>query len=586
MNGMNRSRAGQSLEMIAGACFAVGLLVYIFFYATRPIDDPDFWWHLKSGAVMVQNWELLQSDPFTFSGDGVVSVRETLILKGYWLWQLTAYGLYALFGFYGIFLLNLLTVGTMAGVVIQQLRRQQVGIALTALLLTAGFFVMRSGYPLERPQVVSLLFAAILMTLLARVREGGRLNWTLPLLMLIWSNVHGGFVVGDLILCCFAAGVVIEYRHDLPRMRHLLLWVGFGMVASLLNPNGGMAFAEVFTFHNSALMAGVSEYENTWIRFQQGSRLVVVLWLLILLYGIGIWSARRLYWPEFFVALFLAYFSVAYMRNVGFFAIAMLPAIGFYLQEGAHRRQWQLPTIVSLLVVVLCSSFLLWSSYAYWQVRRGAGPVRDSYPEKAITFLQESGLRGRMFNDYTYGGYMLWRLAPKTKIFIDGRTLEPGIFEDWQKISEASTSWVDGQREYAALLDRYAIDYVIQPIYIADGRLQPLMWGLLSRPEWVPIYLDSYVYILARLNRKNDEVIGTYRIDKNEFKTRLLSILNSICQSSPRGGSCQLARAGMLLSLGMYDEAKVQVEAITASTPNHPFLPAMQRELALLRGKR
>lgn len=566
--------------------FGGAFILYLVLYATRPISDPDFWWHLKSGAVMVENGGLMQSDPFNFSGDGVVSAREALILKGYWLWQITAYGLYALMGFYGIFLLNLFTVGGMAGVVIQQLRRQQVGLALIALLLTAGFFVVRSGYPLERPQVISLLFAAMLLTLLARVREGGQLGWPLPLLMLIWANLHGGFIVGDLILLCFAAGVVLEYWRDLPRLRHILLWVALGVGASLLNPTGALVFSELFSFHNSALMSGVSEYQNTWIRFQQGSKLVVVLWLLILFYGIGICFSRRLYWPEFFVALFLAYFSVAYMRNVGFFAIAMLPAIGYALQKGVRNRQWRLPSILSLLVLLFCSFFLLWSSYNYWQVRRGAGPVKAIYPEQATTFLQESGLQGRMFNDYTYGGYLLWRLGPETKIFIDGRTMEARGFEDWQKISEASSQWVEGKREYAALLDHYAIDYVIQPIYIEDGRLQPLMWNLLASPEWVPIYLDSSDYILARLQPKNAEVIATYRLDKEEFKARLLQILNTLCQFSAPGGSCQIARAMMLLSLGMYDEAKVQVEAIMARTPHHPFLPAMQRELANIQAKR
>lgn len=566
--------------------FGGSLLLFVFCFAIRPIYDPDFWWHLKSGETMVKTGGLLQFDPFTFSGDGVVSAREAIILKGYWLWQLTAYSLYSLFGFNGISLLNFLTFGAMAGVIITQMRRQQVGVALAAFLVTIGLFFVSYSYRLERPQVISILFAAILVALLSRVRDNEKLGWSLPLVMMVWANLHGGFVVGDLILVCFAAGAVLEYRHNLPRLRHILLWIGVAMGASLLNPNGALVFTELLNFQNSTLMSGVSEYQNTWLKFQKGDSFVAVLWLLIALYGVGIWSSRRLYWPELLVALFLTVFSVAYARNVGFFGLAMLPAIGFHLQQGMSRRQWQLPTFLSICTLLLCVLFTLYLSSLLWQERQQFGPVKSSYPEKAITFLQDSGLQGRMFNSYEYGGYFLWRLAPQMQVFIDGRGMEVKVFDDYMKLSAGSVALVDGRREYEALLDSYAIDTIVQPIYDGDGRVQPLMKSLLLKPEWIPVYVDTYVYILARLTPQNAEVINRYRLDKNEFNTRLLLIYNYACQSAPRQIGYQVARAGMLLYLGMYDEAKAQIETIGAVAPRDRTLPELQRELAILRAKR
>lgn len=566
--------------------FGGAFVLFLFFYGIRPIADPDFWWHLKSGAFMVESGGLLQFDPFTFSGDGVVSARELIILKGYWLWQITAYALYSFFGFYGIFLLNLLTIGAMAGVVTLELRRQQVSCAVIALLLTAGFFLVMTTYALERPQVISFLFAAILVILLNRVREGGPLGWSLPVLMLVWANTHGGFVVGDLILLCFAAGAVMQYRHDLPRLRHLLLWIAIGIGASLLNPNGALVFSELFNFTQSNLITGVSEYQSTWVRFQKGSWLVVILWLLIALYGVGVGLSRRIYWPELIFALFLAYFSAAYMRNIGFFAVAMLPAIGWHLQAGLSRRQWRIPSLVSVVLLVSCASYLLWLSHGFWQGRQGVGPVKSIYPEKAITFLHESGLQGRMFNNYEYGGYLLWRLAPQIKVFIDGRGMEPHVFDEWKALSMASMRKIDGHHEYEVLLNKYAIDYVIQPIYDNDGHVQPLMKALLPKAEWVPIYLDTYVYILARMTPLNADAIATYRMDKKEFNTRLLLTYNYLCQANPQEVGYQVARAGMLIYLGMYEEASAQVEAIRAIAPKDPSFLVLQRDLGVLQRQR
>ena len=560
--------------------------LFLFSYAIRPIYDPDFWWHLKSGETMVRNGGLLQFDPFTFTGDGVVSAREALILKGYWLWQITAYGLYTLLGFNGIFLLNFFTVAMMAGVVIVQMRRQRLNHAVMVLLLTLGFYLLSAVYALERPQVVSFLMAAILLLLLDRLRDGGQLGWPLPLLMMVWANLHGGFVVGDLILLCFAVGAVLEYRHDFQRLRHILFWIALALIASLVNPNGALVFGELFNFHNSELMAGVTEYQSTWVRFQGGSRAMMVLWLLIFLYAVGGGISRRLYWPELIVALFLAFFSMKYARNIGFFAVAMLPAIGFSWQQGLSRWQGKFLPLLSLMVSAGCLVFLLGFPYSSWQERQSSGPVKAIYPENAIDFLHKSGLQGKMFNSYEYGGYLLWRLAPKIKVFIDGRGMETRVFDDWEKISAASAVRVDGRREYEGLLDYYAIDYIIQPIYDNSGRVQPLMKEILNKPEWSPIYLDTYVYIFARLNPKNAETVSTYRIDKNEFKTRLLLIYNYVSQSDPQQVGYQVARAGMLIYLSMYDEAQAQVAAIANTHPTEKFLPELQRDLALLQGRK
>lgn len=578
--------AASRIEIFVLWLFGGAFFLFLFVYGLRPIYDPDFWWHLKTGEVMAQTGGLLSSDPFTFTDDGMETARKVIILKGYWLWQLTTYGFFSLLGLNGIFLFNLLTVGAMAGVVMQQMLRQRVNYALTALLMTLGFYLFRATYALERPQVVSFLFAAILLAILARVRDGGRLGWTLPLLMVAWANLHGGFVVGDIILLCFAAGAVMEYRQDLPRLRHLLLWTVVGICASLLNPTGALVFAELLDFYDSALMTGINEYRNTLVTFQEGYRFIAILWVLIAFYCVGLCSSRRLFWPEFFVAIFLAYFSVVHLRNVGFFAIAMLPAIGFHLQLGVNRRQWQLPSFVAVLLLIFCATFLLWWAARLWEGRNEPGPFKTVCSENAIAFLQGSGLRGRMFNDILYGNYLLWRLGPETKVFIDGRTLVPKVFEDWQKISQGSSAWVAGRMEYEALLDSYAIDYIVQPIYNSDGIIQPLLKNLLYKPEWSLIYLDPTAYVLARLTPQNADVINVYRIDKSEIKAKLILLHNNTLQSPAREVNDLVARAMNLIYLGMYDEAKVHVEAIAAVSPNNRYLPALQLDLARLRIQR
>lgn len=561
--------------------------LFLLFYAIRPIGSPDFWWHLKSGELMVQSGGLLQSDKFTYSGRGVISSRETLILQGYWIWQLAAYSLYSLLGVSGVFLLNFLTVAGMAGVVAQQMRRQQVESCLAIFLLTLGFFLIRAHYTLERPQVISFLFAAILVSLLTRVRDGGRLGWALPLLMTGWANLHGGFIVGDIILLCFAGGAIIEYRHDLPRLRHLLGWIAMGLCASLINPTGALAFLEILSFQGSELMTGVVEYQSTWTSFLQGSRSLIVLWFLILLYVVGFWRSRRLYLPELGVALFLALFSCGYLRNVGFFAVAMLPSIAFHWQQGTTFSSRGFSPLLKTLIFVLCSTTLLWQAKLDWQGRKD-GAISSFYPKEAVEFIQNSGLRGRMYNDYDIGGYLLWKLYPQHQVFIDGRGLDPAVFNDARAIKSASLKDIDGRKEYEVLLEKYGIDYVFEPLVFRDtGRLTPLMKFLLVKQEWIPVYVDSQRYILVRNSQLNRDVIAQYGIDKREFSDRILSYLAARRANHPAGVYSYIGLTEMLIYVGRYAEAEKYLQEIMRLQPDNPQLPGLRSQLDVLsKGRR
>ena len=556
-------------------------------YAFKPIFDPDFWWHLKSGQAMLQQGSLLHSDPFSLIADGNTSLRETLILKGYWLWQICVYLSYQWLGFKGIGLFNLVVAAVLGGVIVQQFYQRKISSALAALLTSGGFLVFTLTYQLERPQVISFVFCALLLALLHNFERTGRFDWRLPALMLLWANMHGGFIVGDILLGLFAMGALIEYRSQPQVLKHATLWIGLALLASLANPNGGLALYAVLKFYNSQLMAGVAEYRSTWDKFASGSHYIAVLWLLMCFYWLGVCFSRRRYWPELLVALFLSWFALAHMRNVGLYLPAMLPATGRVLSLSMRhlpspRRAF---CWVSLFIVLSGAGFMLWSAGEFWQVRQETGAVEKAYPQKAIDFLLSSGLTGNMFNDYEYGGYLLWRLAPDIKVFIDGRGMDPEIFSDYDKINSASSLRSNGKQEYQLFLEKYQIDYVVQQVYRGDGSVQPLMKALLTQSQWQPIYQDNFVYILARATVQNSAVIERYQMSKAEFKTRMLLLFSYLSRQSPQELGYQVARAGLLIYMGDVEAAQQQIDQIKALAPNEKALPQLKRDLFLLMGR-
>ena len=582
---MDSTSITQKIRAIAFVCFVGSVLGFIYYYATTPIADPDFWWHLKTGELMAQKGGLLQADPFTFTGDGVVSSREKIILTGYWLWQSIAFYLYSQTGFNGIFFLNFIVISATIGVIAYQMRSQRISLTIACPLLVIGLIPFHDTHMLERPQIVSFLFATLLLGFLSKIRDDGRLGWTLPLLMAFWANIHGGFLVGDLILFCFATGVLYEYRKDLSRARQLLIWVAVGIAASLLSPNSWRVFGEILSFSGSELQTGVNEYLSTWIKFKSGDWSMGLLWLLIALYGIGTGISRRLYLPELLTALFLALFSAVYVRNVGFFALPMLPVIAYHLQQGAQRHSRRISPLASALVLVAAMSSLLWQTNILRDAHAGKSDISTFYPKKSSDFILASELQGRMFNSYTYGGYQLWRLYPQHQVFIDGRGMDTEVYNDYILITSVSSEKVDGRKEYEVLLDRYQIDYVVQPIIFPDtGRLTPLQKRLLLKPDWTPVYLDEKTYILIRDTEKNSTVIKRHRIDKRLFVNKVADHLRSFAQSSPTDVKFQIGLTEMLIYIGRYAEAEKHLAIIEKLAPGHPEMASLQNQLEVLRG--
>ncbi|MDG5467841.1 hypothetical protein P9J64_05815 [Deltaproteobacteria bacterium IMCC39524] len=574
------------IHFILAALFILAFAITLFFQASKPIYDPDFWWHLKTGELIVDKGGLLETDPFSFHDNSEHSFREKNALQGYWLWQVSVSTLYEILGLNGILLHNVLISFAIVSLLVWQFYRQRINICLAAPLLLSGFLLTRY-FPLERPQVFSFFFAIFLVGMLLSVRRGGRLGFALPIIMCIWANVHGGFVFGSLILLCFSAGVVVEYRQNPVKMKSLLAWIAAGLAATLVTPNVGGIYLELFRFHGSDLMNLVPEYQSTWVSFVKGRQIYSLLWVLIALYFTTVLILRKIYWPELLIAIFLAYISVRYTRNVPFFALAMLPAIGSSCSAVLQRWKPHGSQLVGFISTILAISVTLWLATSYWKIWQPGEKMRMFYPVEAADFLATSGLDGKVFNDYALGGYLLWRLSPEFRFFIDGRAINPDVFEEYHRIYKASTNAISGQSDYLTLINSYKIDYVLQPSYDPyTGNVQPLMTRLLERPEWVPIYLDRKVFILAKLDDRNKSILERHQIEKDEFKNRLLLIYNQLQQANPRQIRFRVARAGMLIYMGYYDEARKEVDTIATIAPGNSSLPSLRQGLQILSWRR
>ncbi len=563
------SDPGKRYYMVLYPLFWGTLAILLCFYITRPICDPDFWWHLKSGDLMIKKNGLLRTDPFNYTGDGIVRGFQAVLLYGYWLWETVAASLFKALGYNGIFLLKFFTAFQLAWGVLFEMSRQRLSQFTMILLTGLGALVLINVYHLERPQLFSFFFMTLLIGMISRIRMGHPPSFLLFPLMILWANVHRGFVVGDILLALSAAGFLIRYRHDNSCRLRYITWAAAGILLSFINPNGWATITELLSFmQNSIGPAYVNEYRSSWQLFMLQSKIAAgCLWGLAALHLISLFLDRRRFWPEIFISLFIIAFGLAYVRNTGFIAVSLLPMTGWYVEQAYARFNIKLPGYARATICVLFVATISWLVLGERAGRNAAhDPVNSYFPVKMTKFLKSSGLCGNLFNDYNAGGYLNWALYPQWKTFIDGRELDPKVSNQYLKILSGSAEYIEGKAYYEFMLDHYRIDVVALGIASSDGRLQPLLKLLLNRQEWIPVFLDNQSFVLARFTPQNAAAIRELGLDKNYFLDMLTLLIANNADNSTKSISLLILYADILSYGGKLKEAEAVLHQLDAES--------------------
>ncbi|MBA4373423.1 MAG: hypothetical protein C0402_11260 [Thermodesulfovibrio sp.] len=513
----------------------LALLVVLSLFLLRPIADSDFFWHLKTGEWTWENRQLMTKDIFSYTTPPGLTAREQIILTSYWLSQISYHLFYLLGGIPGIFVLRALLA---AGILYFMVRRKHGDDALFAGLLVLCFIVILKLYPTERPQVFSFLFFAMLLYFMEKILDSRTSQprtyvAMLPLLMLLWANFHGGVILGQGVIVLVLLTEGIKFLHPLlspagkQEYRQLLTAGLVGLAASLINPNTYHLTVELYRsslYHTAFLL----EYQSTVNLFtEQKEPAFILFWLLELAAGLGILlRTNKLNITEAALLAGTGYFAFTRMRYIPFFLIAALPAIGKYYSATGFLK---------LVRTGVFSLALFAAVFFSWQMRpvlpyvSSGTLIQDNiFPVSAVDFIAANNLRGNMYNYYDWGGYLIWRLSPERKVFIDGRVLNEHIFKQSLNIVSANSSLIMGQPAWKSVLNAYSINYVItRYIFPDNGSIVPLVPALLADSEWIPVFFESGAAVFVKRSPENYPVIRKYSIPREAVRSELSNLTGS-----------------------------------------------------------
>lgn len=472
--------------------FVAILALGLFTMAARGMADPDAWWHLRTGQLILQNHGVFHSDPFSFTRFGQPWINHE------WLSDVLLFGIYRFTGIGGLIVAFAAVVAASFLLVYARCP----GRPYLAALMTLWGAVASASMWGVRPQMFSLLLASIFLLLLESSERHPKILWCTAPLMLLWANLHAAYPIGLVFIGMFLAGETLEasfspkpWTDFLPRLKRLAMAFALCLALVVANPYGWRIYLYPFETLNSAAM---QRFIQEWFspNFHDPATLPLLLMLLALT-GLLALSPTGLRVRTLALILVTIPAALRSMRHVPILMLVLVPAIATmieaWLKESGATRLLKEPlapqsrrTLVINFVVLL--SFGIFASIRLQNVLRHQEELESrNFPVAAVAFMERAQPPEPVMNHYNWGGYFIWKLYPKYRVFMDGRADVYG--DDFMTDFGACYYLKDNWKK---TLERWSIRTIVLP---PDA---PLITGLRSSPEWRELFADSQAVILTR----------------------------------------------------------------------------------------
>ena len=489
---MNLRRAAPILALAL-----LTLLVCMTKYA-----DYDLWWHLKLGETIFSAKTMPWVDTFSYT----VAGRHQF--TGEWLADLVIFLTFNFGGFLGLNLLKaslLLIAGFFLYKLVMQSSSAAKGAFATAVVtLLLTLFAVRFRL-FVRPYLFSLPFLSLFLYMVERWRSGlhDRLIYLLIPAMLLWANMSVGAVFGIFLIGVATLLDIIE-RKSLKLAPLLLL----AIAASLANPETYRLYTLALDLTSDPYRTLIGEYQPITADMLFGSGLRYTLCFQVLALGGIIYLALYRGWKNLLQLIlfsFLLYESFRQIRLVELFSIVAAPCFALFLTRTAPFLP-EIPTrlraFANPLLAVFTLALIPWTVFNSPVYTFGIGAKEGAFPEKALQFLDQQKISGKMFNSYGFGGYAIWR-ANNRPVFIDGRyrrVYTPDEYGEYKGIIDSADSWKKAEAEHG-------FDYALLEYDLMSGRFPS---HLMSNPDWALVYWDNHSLLYLKRTPERKEVIDRY----------------------------------------------------------------------------
>lgn len=495
------------------SCGALGRLL---------LRDASIGWHIRNGQQMLLTHTITHSDVFSSTMNGKTWYAWE------WLYDVVFAAIHHALGLNGVVFYTAAIIAATFVLTLHLGLRRGGSLPITLLLVIVALGASAVHF-LARPHVLSWLLTVVWFELLdsaasAPVSEQKKHLIWLPGLMLLWVNVHGGFVLGFVLLAVYLVGGVIQYFSDRERRSEIATWLkrlgGVSLLVtatSFVNPYTYQLHLHVYRYLTDRfLMDRISEFLSPDFHgaAQQCFAVLVLiaivtvasarkklsathlLVLLVAVYG-GFYATRSLPTSALLIVLIIAPVISESVAALGANADAAgwLRGIASWTDAFGGRMENLEKSLYGHFWLVLVFVLGLWT--CAHQGRIGSTQFISAYfddkrfPVDAAEAIAERGIHGPIFSLDYWGGYLIYRLYPETQVVADDRHDLYGeeFFKEFLKIVLVQPGWDE-------TLDKLRVDWVLMP---TDS---PLANILRLKPGWEAVYEDKTAELFRRVDKK------------------------------------------------------------------------------------
>lgn len=467
--------------------------------------DGDTGWHIRTGQWILDHHAVPRFDLFSYTKP------HAHWFAWEWGWDAIFGGIERVWGLAGVAFVTVVLLCTISALLFRLIRRQ-CGNDLAALVFTGLAMLASTNHWLARPHLVSWLFALIFCHVVVRAEAGNRrLLWCLPLLMVAWTNLHGAFLVGVIVLMASALGEAIEAFSERAAWPVIYagaapyLWCAVGcFAATFVNPYGWRLHAHIFGYlTNSKLLDRITEFQSP--NFRQPNAIFFEVMLLAGIAAVA-WCWRRKRYAGAILIVLWAHLSLASARNMAFFVFFAAPFAAAMACDVARRfagvplldkaadalravsRELRpMERVGRLYVLSGLAVFLIACGFLFQYPKFDAHFPAKRFPVTAVPAL-EAAHPAHLFTTDQWGDYLIYRLYPSIRVFTDGRSDFYGA-----RFMTRYIHLIDARYDWRKQLQDFGIDAVLL------SPLCPLATVLKEAHGWKVLYDDGSAILFQRI---------------------------------------------------------------------------------------
>lgn len=476
--------------------------ISVFLYLALPPDkdllrDGDTGYHIRAGEYILNNLSIPTTDIFSF-------ITPTLPWTAHeWLSEVFLSLLHQLGGLTAVVIAFSFMIAASIWIFFKNIHSERNNILLS-LIATIMFVAAAKMHMLARPHIFSLIILLIWYRLLDdfQYRHQNRL-WALPLIMIFWVNLHGGYVIGLAIMGVYFVGNSLLLYSDKQewetygkvKTKSLGIVFGITFIACLANPIGYHIFLFPFKLiSNKFIMDNTSEFLSPNFHELQPFKYLLLLSLIVFAY-----SRRKPYFTEIVLTVLFTSMSLISIRYIPLFGVIVIPILMRYIEGDSLSAFPRLESffqrrVNNITLADTMSKGYLWPVLSIiivvflainGRITHSFNP--DKKPMAALNFLRVNQIKGNMFNNDEFGDCVIYTSHQQYKVFIDGRLDMYGSdkMREYSRVMGFEPGW-------ESILEKYKMTWIF---FDTDSALARF---LTVNTDWKLIYSDKVASIFVR----------------------------------------------------------------------------------------